>query len=1083
MEIEVVAGPARQITPTDVAQFIRLDQCQRYLRLRLYQRNGGAGFMKEYGVVPQSIPPLLTRSGAEFETRVEEAVSRRFSMVDCAAESGHVGNRPNDNARVAQLARDLSPGESLFIFQPRLAASLRAWNIRGDIDILRLERAAEGSLHILIADMKSSTSAKVEHRLQVAFYHEMLAAVLAEAGVTWAEIALGILYRGPAEGAEGDDEDAALREEQAAAAERYIGARVGLLEVIADPESYTAAVSDLVTGPNSTAAGIADAPFEALPFVLNYKCDGCMFNEFCMRWSAEHDDLSLLPYLTSEDKSGLQRNDVRTVREVASLKDLQGTDLVPAEGKSDLVRQLSITWPVGPRLDELILRARRYRHWKGDAVDALSYIPSKGYGSLPYSDAQQNPNLVRVYIDAQHDYLHDRVYMVGARVVASDRGQEVRQRSIVHLTDGPPEDAMGEEALFVRWVDETLRAIVEIAAPDGAGEAKAPIHLIFWNHFDQRILLEGLARHFERILGATPLYDLLTQIAGFDSSVATFMDEEIRELKNYPMVCQSLQAVAAYLRFDWNRDVPYRKIFRTRLFDFWGKFDWEDPREVPWYLSRARFNSQIPLEYAYAAWGDLPVPIPGKHDEFASYREATMGLLAGFQERRLEALEHVAHDFQGNQRTEKTAFSLPDLATFEGKAPTLASALGEFLTLERHVELSDWKTARLAPPERRVLAGTTWIGCYRAADQTPEVASQNGENERRWKLKDAYESAARALNPTERPVLTKEQKAETKWNQAGMSIRLRLDCAGVDCGLDEMLAMAPFRTGDRVVVAPRSIVDSRLPLAERVPITPTPKRLLYAVRADISGLEVERDAQSRPVGAWVTLHIANAGGGTIAGYVFSAMPMPFVEGERYTLDEDPNAWYQYFQRNTVAGIIAGTPSTFYERLDGTPAAVDWPETAEQGQARFLEGLDDLQAAGALDGFEPSKRDYIGARGGVPILLVQGPPGTGKSYSTAFALFARLQGAMAAGRPFRAFLTCKTHAATDVLLRNVVELREELRALWRREGAIMDAYFDRRLLDVPLFRIDPKEEPVPGVTALFKKSARPPGTPELSLYAR
>ncbi len=77
------------------------------------------------------------------------------------------------------------------------------------------------------------------------------------------------------------------------------------------------------------------------------------------------------------------------------------------------------------------------------------------------------------------------------------------------------------------------------------------------------------------------------------------------------MVCQSLQAVAAYCRFDWNAGVPYREIFRTRLFDFWARIDPPEDAaaELPglggWYTGRARFNSQIPLEYAYAAWDDL----------------------------------------------------------------------------------------------------------------------------------------------------------------------------------------------------------------------------------------------------------------------------------------------------------------------------------------------------------------------------------------------------------------------------------------------------------------------------------------------
>ena len=80
-------------------------------------------------------------------------------------------------------ARDLAAGETLVLFQPRLLVALGSWDVRGDIDILRLARDPSGALHILIADIKSSTAAKVEHRLQVAFYAEMVAALLAGAGI------------------------------------------------------------------------------------------------------------------------------------------------------------------------------------------------------------------------------------------------------------------------------------------------------------------------------------------------------------------------------------------------------------------------------------------------------------------------------------------------------------------------------------------------------------------------------------------------------------------------------------------------------------------------------------------------------------------------------------------------------------------------------------------------------------------------------------------------------------------------------------------------------------------------------------
>jgi hypothetical protein len=142
----------------------------------------------------------------------------------------------------------------------------------------------------------------------------------------------------------------------------------------------------------------------------------------------------------------------------------------------------------------------------------------------------------------------------------------------------------------------------------------------------------------------------------------------------------------------------------------------------------------------------------------------------------------------------------------------------------------------------------------------------------------------------------------------------------------------------------------------------------------------------------------------------------------------------------------------------------------------MAGLDALHAAGALHGFEPSKREFIGRHGDTPVLLVQGPPGTGKSYATAFALFARLQGAMAADQDFRAFLSCKTHAATDVLLENVVKVQQMLRGFAAAHPEIFAASFDPRLLDVPLFRIRPRGAVPAGVIALPKDNEREPGTP-------
>ena len=68
-----------------------------------------------------------------------------------------------------------------------------------------------------------------------------------------------------------------------------------------------------------------------------------------------------------------------------------------------------------------------------------------------------------------------------------------------------------------------LKAVIELAVSDVApGEKKsAPIHVIFFNQYEQRLMLEGLARNFPTILTATPpLYDSLTQLAAYDSPIA-----------------------------------------------------------------------------------------------------------------------------------------------------------------------------------------------------------------------------------------------------------------------------------------------------------------------------------------------------------------------------------------------------------------------------------------------------------------------------------------------------------------------------------------------------------------------------------
>src|SRR5262245_35437156 len=183
-----------RLTPTDVSQFVRLEQCERYLRFRLAER-AGQKFMEEYGVIPQRITPLLSLSGSTFEQGIESDLGKRFRTIQYAAKYALDHNRPANNAEVVAEAKKLAPGQSVLLFQPRLEAELHGWLLRGDVDLLRLERPADGTLHVLIGDMKSTTEVKVEHRLQVAFYRLMLERLLADSGIIHAPVQTGILFR------------------------------------------------------------------------------------------------------------------------------------------------------------------------------------------------------------------------------------------------------------------------------------------------------------------------------------------------------------------------------------------------------------------------------------------------------------------------------------------------------------------------------------------------------------------------------------------------------------------------------------------------------------------------------------------------------------------------------------------------------------------------------------------------------------------------------------------------------------------------------------------------------------------------
>lgn len=1000
------------LSPTDFSQQLRLGRCERYLRLRMVEREHGRGFLSEAGAYPQEPSALLSEDGDNFESEIISALRETRTVLPGI-----------DAARAA-----LKPGQSALIFQPRLEAKLGRWNVRGDADIIELSCDAQGALSAHIIDIKSSEEARVEHRLQVAFY-----AALLEAAYNIPAPRLSILHQGnPIEG------------------------WPAMLAPVVDPAAYRAEVDALVQGEHALADRLAEASFENLFFALESKCDGCRYGELCQKTAREEKDLSIVPYLSARDKRALQGAGIRSAEALATLKELEGEALSTPSSHLETVRRLAAT-SAGPRLEELILRARRALE-----MPTLTTIPGLGHATLPHASTELHPNLVLVFLDLQTDPGLKRAYLAASRIVAYENGEPVRSENVVELLERAPKTDTEERALLIRWTVRTLEAVARLAAPDVEGNLKVPLHLVFFDPAGESVLLDTLARHLEALTEATPaLYDLLTQPAAYDSPSISFLTDEIRERRNWPLLCPSLHNVASYLKFDWGE---FKERFHRGVFD-------AGP-------NRPRHSSRLPAEYARAIWGMLPIG----DARFEPFQGVTRNDLLDFAARRMEAMAHVAESLPKNERATKTPFDLAKLLTPESRTHTLADALAEFLTLERHAFLSAWRDARQLAPERRALRGETLLVRYSPEDNTPETVEAIAECARRKPLQDDW----RAENPGKR--LTGALKEELGWSMEGLSVILRLDLTDVDAELPSLLGLLDLKEGDSVVLSSRWSVDERLPEEERVPFTPTPKQLLYATRARLERLPTIENP---------TLSLTfDRGFSSLAGFTFGSMPRPLTPGTVYTLDPSPDDIFSYWHHKVIEALkaleanVETSKHSLYAWLRESPPEViasDLP-SAGQGKAEelqlglffdspvppqtetdggisgahggssgasgsLLRGLEAFHAAGHFHDFEESKRTYIGGHFTDKVLLVQGPPGTGKSYASAFAILARLQDALERGEPCRVFLSCKTHSATDVLLRGVSEAIETLTKLHQKDPTLWEAHFRPELLEIPRIRLE------------------------------
>ena len=263
-----------------------------------------------------------------------------------------------------------------------------------------------------------------------------------------------------------------------------------------------------------------------------------------------------------------------------------------------------------------------------------------------------------------------------------------------------------------------------------AGAPEAFVHLYAYSRHDQSVLLATLRAPRGAAARRRRLFDLLTDTAALvpvsplAQPMVSFLADEVRDRLTLDVTCASLHEVATRLGFKWGGPTPagaatdFRARFRARVFDSRRLVDLPvqaaaRPGRPGRCGSRgaARFRSQIPLEYAYGAWGALPDPTDALQERLLQpFRIVTWDELEGFAVHRMRALAHVEG---GSATRAATRARSPSRCRPWSPAPraeaAMPRALQDFLLIEHHARTQDVLLAYAQPIGRRVESGRAML--------------------------------------------------------------------------------------------------------------------------------------------------------------------------------------------------------------------------------------------------------------------------------------------------------------------------------------------------------------------------------------
>jgi hypothetical protein len=961
----------RTLSAQRLAQYVQRNRCERYLRFVLFPSEARA-LAERFRVPFDALSPLLSGAGQTFEREIVKELGARERVRDLRNTSA--------SAFVAAL-KEQAQGRT-FYYQPRLEGTIGGWACEGYADLVQVERDGD-AVALTVVDIKASRRETVGFRLQVAFYARLLLDAIQQAGLRVASLDGAVLLRA----SETKEHDALAIDPNARTQ------KIDPSEFVKfDLALYLDEIAQLVAAADSDVARAARASLDAATFHLGAHCDGCPYNSVCFVHAAEREDLSLVPALTSNEKTALRAEGFANIRTLAGLMNYSGYTLTNAPGRDAQAGRLAARPALARRLPLLVQRARAALRRFDPSIESRRFLCGSDYGSLP--DDATYPNLVKVFIDAQRDHLEDRLYLISALVTGPCGSTQ-----IIESTDAPP-DTDAERALLVAWVSRLLPQIAR-----AADSTQAPVHVYLFDRRSQRSLLNALARHFEELCAVPAFYDLLTSHPALTQPMISFLSEEVCERMNLAHVCQNLYEVARELGFRWEDDAHHiQEKFHARIFDAVRPYARDattqllapaDERDrgarfvaapALFVESSARFGTEIPLEYAYAAWGVLRETQQAQEQERSYVRNflgVTMNDVRALAALRCRALRHVEESFkQKNKRVEKQPLTLSRLDEIEADPASipLSRALEDFLYLEHHAKVQSLLLHLALPPAQRAQTGRTLILRCKSYEKT-----------------DDGERATFSFG------------AETA---------------------DALGSVAKFRAGDWTVLSPLADEDGRALPAWRV----LRGRLAVVEWIDAGRVSLRLLPMTFKNSDFRFPHVRHK---PEAGTLYTLDEMADDLNADKFLDACRNAPTNNLYRWLCDTDEGKRPRAIRPRRLRDAAEIAALASRAQSSristnAQSSRGLTDAQSSRGLTdaqsprGLTDAQRRVIGELFADRVVVLQGPPGTGKSHTLGYAVLSRALALAAPPRPFRVAVCAKTHAATQIALASIVRRARELK---------------------------------------------------------